>query len=488
MNIVIRLLLSTGSILFFLIGILFQEPKILLVATLLIFAHNIVYSLKKFYERIVFFCFNVTFFIFLIGRMVVTEFFGYKIDYAGLFGLAFEEKEIIMVVISCLYLSLLAIFIGYTLIQRMNLSFLKPKKELSSSYLKSVRLFSLLFFYFCLVFRLIYDYQMRQAAMSEGYFESFSTFRSTLPFIFESFSNMYDVAFFGYLATNPTKRKSFFPILLYIGEGLFSALAGRRSILMLNILIVFIYYCIRSIPREEKQEKKWFGKFEWTMGVVVFPFIMEFLTLIGNLRVNFSGKTQKLSFVDSILEFFYSQGVSANLIGYTKIYENQIPKGRLFTFGPIMEFIDNKIIRPLKGLPEYFGQTAERAINGHLFSQTLTYIIMPLAYLKGYGYGSSFVAELYNDFSFTGVFIGSIVYGALLYIFFYMLRNSHYILIIFTLMMTRAVLFAPRGAYLSFIVSSFSMPKIVGVIIIVVGSYLFYSLSGQRKFVLKKTY
>lgn len=61
--------------------------------------------------------------------MVVTEFFGYKIDYAGLFGLAFEEKEIIMVVISCLYLSLLAIFIGYTLIQRMNLSFLKPKKN-----------------------------------------------------------------------------------------------------------------------------------------------------------------------------------------------------------------------------------------------------------------------------------------------------------------------------------------------------------------------
>ncbi|MED3086994.1 O-antigen polysaccharide polymerase Wzy family protein [Bacillus toyonensis] len=483
MNILIRYVLLIGALLFFVMGLIFQEPKVLLIATLIIFLHNVVYALEKFYERSIFLCFNLTFFTFLIGRMVVTEIFGYNVNLLGIFGLAFEDESIVNITLICLFLSLFAIFIGYTVIQKADLSFLKKKKELSIGYLYSFRLFSLLFFYFCMIFRLIYVYEMKQTAATEGYYESFMTFTSSLPAILVTIGNMYDVAFFAYLATNPSKRKSFFPVLLYLGEGLFAALAGRRSIFILNLLIVFIYYCLRSVRKtgqQHEQEKKWLGKFEWTLGGIAVPILLAFMTFIGNLRADFSAGGKSKNVGNSILEFFYSQGISANLIGYTKLYENQIPKDKYFTFGPLMEFINNKIIRPLNGLPEYFGQTADRAINGNLFAHTLTYIIMPSAYLLGYGYGSSFVAEMYNDFSFLGVFIGSIIYGIILYLFYYMLQNSNFIVVIFTLMMTRSILFAPRGAALSFIVSSFSMPKVFAVVFIIIGSILLHSIVGKR--------
>lgn len=484
MNILLRYILLTGSALIFLIGLIFQDEKVLLVSLLGILAHNILYSFKGFYEKIIFLSFNITFFIFLIGRMLVTAFFGYKSNLLGTFGLAFSEKNVVTSLLSCIYLSLLALYIGYELIQKVNLSFLNQKKNLSLDRIKSIRLFSLVFFYISVSFRFIYDYQMRQTAASEGYYQSFFTFRSSLPSFAETLSSMYDVAFFGYLSTNPNKRKSLFPILLYIGEGLMAALAGRRSIFMLNIIIVFIYFCIRSLPKSNniiKKEKKWLGKKEWIFGLVSMPVLLAFMTFIGNIRNNFSGAVQKTSFLSSIYEFFYTQGISANLIGYTKIYANQIPKDRFYSIGPIMEFIDNRVIRPLKGIPPYDGQTVDRALNGHLFAHTISYVIMPNLYLMGIGYGSSFVAELYNDFSMLGVFLGSIVYGAILYLFYCILRNSNYILVIFTLMMTRSIMFAPRGAFLSFIVSSFSMSKIAGVLIIIIGSKVLYSLTVEKK-------
>ncbi|MBT2615338.1 MULTISPECIES: O-antigen polysaccharide polymerase Wzy family protein [unclassified Bacillus (in: firmicutes)] len=494
MFILTRCVLLIGSLLFFLIGVGFQNPKVLLIATLIIFSHNIIYSLNKFFEKIIFFCFNVTFFIFLIGRMIVTEFFGYKSNLLGVFGLAFSDLEIVNVVIICLYLSLLAIYIGYVLIQKIDLSFLKQKKELNPGYVNALRLFSLMFFFFSMVFRLIYVYQMQQAAVTEGYFESFANFRSSLPGVLETISRMYDVAFFAYLATMPSKKRSFFPVMLYIVEGFLSALAGRRSIFMLNLLIVFIYYCVRSITTKKKdptnqvikKERKWFGKFEWILGIVALPVLLTFMTVIGKLRSSNWQSTEKISFLDSIYEFFYTQGISVNLIGYTQLYGNSLPEGKWYTFGPLFEFVDNRIIRPIAGMPELFGQTVERAIDGYLYAHALSYVIMPDLYLKGVGYGSSYLAELFKDFSFTGVFVGSIVYGALIYVLFYMLKNSNYILIIFTLMMIRSLLFAPRGAYLSFIVSSFSMPKILAVIFIIIGAKLLYSLIGNRKMKFKR--
>jgi hypothetical protein len=207
MHKITRYIFLSGSLLFFLIGLSFENPRVLLISTLIIFSHNIIYSFKNFYDKAIFFSFNVTFFIFLLGRMVVNEFFGYKSGLLGIFGLAFNDVRLVNLTIICLFLSLWAIFMGYTLIQKVNLSFLKKKKELNPGFVYSLRAFSLLFFYFCMIFRLYYVYEMQQTAMTEGYYESFMTFASSMPSLLVTISNMYDVAFLAYLATNPTKKK-----------------------------------------------------------------------------------------------------------------------------------------------------------------------------------------------------------------------------------------------------------------------------------------
>lgn len=485
---IVRNLLLVSSLLFFLIGLALENPKTALIAILMVFVNNIMYSVKKLYERVIFFSFNVTFFVFLIGRMVMHAFFGYSnMSYGfslGIFGLAFYEEQFIFVILTCIYISLVAIYIGYLLIQKVDLSFLRSKKELDGSFLYSLRTFSLVFFYFCLIFRYYNVYEMTQVASVEGYYESYATFTSSLPGILVLFSSMFDVAFFAYLATNPSKKRSIIPILLYLGEGLFATFSGRRSLFMLNLLIVFVYFCIRNVRSSETREKKWLGKFEWTLGMAAVPSLIVFMNIIGRIRGN-SSVDSPTGFLESIKSFFHSQGISANVIGYTRLYEDVLPKGKLYTFGPLMEFIDNKIIRPLKGMPELWGQTQERALEGYLFTHTISFFIMPTLYLSGVGYGSSFIAELFHDFSYFGVFLGSLVYGSLLFVLFYVLRYSNYILIIFALLMTRAILFAPRAAALSFIVSAFTMSKIVAVIIILFGAKLLHSVRGNRRIVWK---
>lgn len=481
MNILTRKFILMTSMLCFLVGVIFQENNIMLIAVLFIFSHNILYSVWDFYKRIVFFSFNITFFIFLLGRIVVTTLFNYKTINSGILGLAFKEEKVTIIITACIYLALLGIYAGYTQIQKFDLSFLKVKKELSGNYLASLRIFSLIFFYLCTILRYFNIYEMRNIAELEGYYESFSTFTSSLPPVLSEVSGMFDVAFFVYLSTFPLKRKSYFPILLYLGEGLFSALAGRRSVLILNLLIIFIYYCVRNVRSLEKSESKWLSKFEWIIGLVVFPILIVFMSIIGNKRSNRS-TISSTGFFDSILDFFHSQGISANVIGYTEMYKDSIPKDKLYTFGPLFEFVDNNLIRPINGLPQLWGQTKERALEGHLFTHTISFLIMPVLYLKGVGYGSSYIAELYNDFSFIGVFLGSIVYGIILYVLYYILNNSNFILVTFSLIMIRSILFAPRAAVLSFIVSALSLTNIIALLIILIGSKFLHIIVKNKSF------
>ncbi|WP_033827563.1 O-antigen polysaccharide polymerase Wzy family protein [Bacillus andreraoultii] len=482
MNVILRLTSLIGAITLFLIGLLFENIYVMLASVLLILMHNILYSLKEFYKRIIFFSFNITFFVFLIGRMLVVSLFNYKSQHLGLLGLAFHEKDKVLVILACQFISLLSLFIGYITIQRLDLKFLKGKKEYSANFINNFRIISLLLFFFCMIFRIYYLIEMQQVASTEGYYDTFSTFTSSLPSVLVLFSEMYDVALFSYLATNPSKKRSIIPIGLYIFEGLMAAIAGRRSVLMLNLLIILIYFCIRSIndsSSKENKVEKWFGKKEFVFVSILFPILMVFMTIIEVRRSRYS-RTDPSNYFEAILNFFYSQGISANLIGYGQMYKESLPKAGFYTFGPIFEFIDSKVIRPLKGLPELFGQTVQRALEGHLFSHAISYLIMPTLYLSGVGYGSSFIAELFVDFSYLGVFIGSMIYGSILFILMYILRNSNLILITFALLMTRQILFAPRGAALAFLVSAFSTSKILAVGIIIFGTILLGAIKRKK--------
>lgn len=479
-SIILRGVFISLSILLFVIGMGFKSIQLQTIAVMLLLINNIQYTFKSFTKDVLFFSFNITFFIFLIGRIFVSAVFHYKENLRGIYGLDFYEYSYINITLICLFISLISLFTGYIISKKVNLtSKLYEKKEKNDLFIHYLRKFSILFFYICIIFRLLLVNEMKNASVNEGYFETFTTFQSSLPSIVQVFANMYDVALFAFLSTKPSKKNSIVPILLYLLEGLIAAIGGRRSNLMLNILIIFIYYLTRNEVAKDYKEK-WFKKLEIFMCITILPVLVSVMTIIGNIRADYSKNSTSNGIINNIMEFFYSQGVSANLIGYTEVYRNLLPKGKVYTLGPLMEFINNSIMRRLNGLSELTGQSVERATSGFLYSQALPYLIMPIAYLNGHGYGSSFVAENFVDLSYSGVLIGSLLYGMLLGILTKLLKSDRFIVLTFTLIMARAILFSPRAAYLSFIVSAFTPSKIVGIIIIYIGAKLFQSFDNRK--------
>lgn len=473
---VIHFILEIISIMFFAIGLLSSNIIILLISVVLLVIANALYSFKNIQKNILFLCFNATFFIFLVGRMAVSTFFGYKEELRGLNGMNFTEPRIIIIIIVSLYLSLFSIKIGYILFKKINLDFINRKNI--SNYKRSALEKSAMILFFCsIIFRLYIVFEMRQATVSEGYFETFSQFKSSLPGILQTFADMYDMFYFSFLATLPSKKKTLLPTFLYLLEGVIAASSGRRSVLMLNVLIVAIYYVVRN--NKEKNDI-WFGKKELMGSFFAIPGLMVLMTYIGKIRASFSGSfSSSQGLKNSIFEFFYSQGVSANIIGYTEIYSKDIPNIS-YTFGPVYEFISESIIKPIRGIQPFFGQTADRAMNGHLLSQTLPYFIDSRAYLAGYGWGSSLVAENYADGGYVGVIVGGLIYGIILILLARIINDGNFLLMTFGLAMGRIILFAPRGAYLSFIVSSMSPRKIAAVLLVWL-LYLFINELSRKK-------
>lgn len=459
------LILDILSLCLFFVGFLANNATILLLSLIFLTISNATYSFKDIQKNILFFCFNGTFFIFLIGRMVVTTFFGYKEDLRGLNGLNFNENNLIIITLVALFLSLASIRIGYVIFKRINLDFIK-RRVIPKNKRNALEFSALVLFFLAIIFRLYIVLEMRQATVSEGYFETFSQFKSSLPKVIQSFADMYDMFFFAFLATLPSKKKTLIPTFLYLLEGTIAASSGRRSVLMLNVLIVAIYYVVRN---NKKENNIWFGIKETAGSILALPILMGLMTFIGRMRAA-PGSQRTGSMFDSIYEFFYSQGVSANLIGYTEMYKEQIPN-RFYTLGPVYEFISESIIKPIKGIPSFFGQTAERALNGHLLSQTLPYFIDSRAYLAGFGWGSSIVAENYADAGYFGVVVGGLIYGLVLLVLARIISDGSFLLMTFGLAMSRIILFAPRGAYLSFMVSSMSPRKIIAVILVLAFSW-----------------
>ncbi|MDN6656798.1 MAG: O-antigen polysaccharide polymerase Wzy, partial [Staphylococcus simulans] len=95
------------------IGIIFSNITLLFSALLLFFLNNLIYGLEAFNQRVIFFMFNVTFFVFLMGRMVVSKLFHYHEKDFKLLGTYFTDQATIFNILILLSLSLFCLFLGF---------------------------------------------------------------------------------------------------------------------------------------------------------------------------------------------------------------------------------------------------------------------------------------------------------------------------------------------------------------------------------------
>ncbi|PHG53211.1 O-antigen polysaccharide polymerase Wzy family protein [Bacillus wiedmannii] len=471
---IIRYIILFFAVSMFGIGALFSNLNILLIAICGVLIHNLLYSCEKFSERIIFFAFNSTFFTFLVARLVVKPLFGYYDKYNNnYYGLDFDDEKIIWSIFISLFFSLLFLFFGYALVKNNSRAYKgKMSRFFAGNNIKNVALVSKLLFYITYIFNVLVLWDKAKFTNNVGYTELYASYTSSFPVWVIKLAEMCPTALFIYLGTLPTKKKSLIPLVLYVLSGCLSLAVGQRNNFVLNILIVLVYLCLRNYT--DKKEK-WFGKKEIVACICAFPIMILLLNAVSYLRMD---NSVDHSFLDGISEFFYAQGVSVNLIGYAQTLASQLPEGKIYTIGRIIDFINNNTItQSLIDVPKYAPQSLGSALYGNNFADSVSYVLSPNRYLNGWGYGSSYVAELYKDFSYVGIIIGNFILGIILGLMNKLFRTG-ILGAWMCLSMTRLLLYAPRDTFTSFIVSTFSLINILTVFLILFGTII---LSGKKQ-------
>lgn len=289
------------------------------------------------------------------------------------------------------------------------------------------------------------------------------------------------VGFAFLLASAPTWR------LFLIGAAIIVAchgvdlIMGRRADFVLTVLLVAFYAVFRAGRHVVRDGVPvwWPSRRALGMASVLAIPLITLLNAVGDSRnqVGVAGDREATS---PLLQFFFDQGVTANILGFIQAETLDIPEGRLYSFGPLVEFVQTRLI---PGFDDalYASQTAARAIEGHQFADLVSYQVMPTVYLQGSGYGSSAVAELFVDFGWAGIILGGVAIGLLLgvtaRVHCYSVPVSALILLVF-----RDLLYTPRAPFLHWLVGSLNVYNLAALLLVVCAWQVARGLARQRRF------
>lgn len=503
--------------LFVIPGIIMEVPDLILIGISIRFLRNLIYGFLRPARNIVWLLFHACFALFLLGRIYVVACFHFDGAYGGIYELSFQ-RDIVCFILSAMYFSLLFLMMGSLFWEtRILEKGLERRKDMEE---KALELREVLYAPYLRLLRRIswkeekkaykkkvrswlqigeeeeYRTVLRRMSFAvliptallryadiigkiyyvrqHGYYNLFLTGYKTLGGIWGLLADCFPVLLLLFLATRPGKRLFYGISVLYLGEGIIALFSGDRGNLMANLLILLTYVVLRE---REEGKGKWIGK----RGVILFfasiPVLILLLYVVGQFRF---GKTVNENPLRAAGQFLYNQGVSARVLGYAKIYRDRIPYFHGYSFGPIPEFIHYKLLGKFLGVSAPVGQTAERAMNGYLFSQTIAYLALGKDYLKGVGTGSCYIAELYADLGFAGILIGSFFYGFIWNGLTRLIMRTHPLFVFLGLAFTRGFFIAPRGGYLAFLTTGFSPRRLLPVLILLFVSFC-YCKKKQKK-------
>lgn len=448
----------------FLLGNLFSNLNLILISIILIFAMSVFFTVGNLYKRIIFLSFCITFFTFLIGRPII-KVLNLHYDYYNLTKYGFDNftEDTLFKVFNILFFGLVFTFIGYALSEYLFKN-KNPNSSLKtpSTFLLSVREISKYLFYFTFLFNLMVIFEKINYTSNNGYEELYSSYISTYPVWFVKISEMCQVALFLFLATKPQRKQTMLPLIMYLFLASVSLFVGQRNYFVLSLLIVFIYLALRQW---ENKEDSWL-KMKY---VIMLPFISILLIpLLNSISYFRNNEITKLE-TNPIFEFFYSQGVSINLLGHAQNYpENE----KYYSIGRLIDFLKNNYFtQALTNIEGYRAQTIDSIVYGNSFADDISYYLSPQRFLNGWGYGSSYLAEFYLDGGYIGVIIGSAIMGVILF-----LLTRLFFLNFFgawvSLTMTKLIIYAPRDTFTSFVVSTFNIINIFTLMMILITAYL----------------
>lgn len=422
------------------------------IGVLIIWGGNILFCLEDFQRRFFFFLFHISFFTFLLSRIVVSCLRGQ--DWWQEYDQAYENNCFALVAIA---FSLISLFIGALLVEyleRGKRNKIDRSNFCKREFQKNIQAVALIVFVISFVFLCIQEGEKLIFIWDKSYLEYYTGFHRQLPFWIYTIASFMKYSLCIYLATFPSKKRAFIPLMLYIISNVPAFIIGVRNPIVLSIIFVLAYYVLRNVI---DSKEKWIGRFEKISMSIGIPIGIIFLAAYAFIRSDQAVET--FNPFKLFEKFFYSQGVTLGVLtrGYGHRLNLPIRDFRNYTFGGIIDYIIHgklgEFLFGTEALPEGNCWTNGRISNN--LSHNLSYLIMKDEYLKGRGLGSSYILENYIDFGYIGIVIFSIILGCLLIWFMYGF-GKNYLINTIILVSLMQIFFIPRAeatGWLTFIVT-----------------------------------
>lgn len=447
----ILILMTSFACILFIIGYIFYDAKLMFGSVLFLYAISLFYSWNNINSSLIYFGFLCTFFVFLLGKYTVEIFFSK--NYESLF-----NKEIDRTIFTCLFLSLLFILIGFVCSRNKSSWILKNGNFIEYQRIyKSVFRVALILFYFTYSFKLLLTIEKVLYVSSNLYIALYTSFRSLFPWFVHKIAESHSFIFFVILATMPSRKQLKIPVMFFLVNSILNLLTGVRGAFAYDVVFILLYYGYRqSIATKLNNYEIWISTKMKIIMLLFAPISLIFLSLYASIRVGLDVKYS--GFFQELIGFFVQQGGSANVIGYTALYINNLPDTNTsYLFGPIINLYKyGWISRFLAGDIAPHGNSIENALTGNNLGATITYLVNPTYFLNGGGLGTQYIAEAYADFKYVGVIFFSLFLGNILKNINFIIYRKWYINAIIISIISM-VLQMPRSFAFSFFASIISV-------------------------------
>lgn len=412
-------------------------------------------------QRIVLLAFSVTFFVFLLGREFLEQFFRYGRE--NFSDGVYRHTSILLIV------SLVTILVSYAVFEMLFLHMPDRPIRKNTALDLSLRQISGHVFVFFLFFSCLYMGIAIWYIVRNGYFVYYTHFKTMVSrnYMLLAMSKceiFMLTALCAYLATMPPKREGQKRCICYFLYLLVTVMTGARSTFVLGILFLVIYFMYRHANDPHEQ---WLTRRKLYAGCAGMPVMLSVLSVIQWIRQGASGSGKK--FLDAFLSFFYDQGVSINVIKRAYEFGAYLRADRLYS----MFFAHTGIFSLIFSRAAGGGNSVAQS-QGSNMAHALSYVLMKDQYLSGRGLGTCYIAELYQDFGLTGVILGNIFVALVLCV----IRDFHKGALwtaVLKLLIIQKILWMPRGNFGEFISLLASPFTIAALAALAVVSYIHLS-------------
>ena len=394
------------------IGCILKNFNWILFCDVFLLAQNIFYALEKIKSRILFLAFQAMMYLFLLSRPTIGFMRGSNWQYEGTGQMIFSLGSI---GISLFFMLMGAIF--WENYRERNKKVvvtrtIEEKTEYKERYIKIIRYLSLILY---VLGMMAYIYmQMDKAIFMHGkdYLAYYTEYKAEVNYFIYLLASYMQTALVIYLATLPPKTPTFWALSIFLLAEIPVLTFGKRSQIMLNAIFILMYYFIRDYIGDEK---KWIGKVERTLLIICIPICV---ILLGTMNYTRSGKAVEMSMFALVVDFFFKQGVSFNVLNIAYEAIPLLPKHTisLYSIGDFLDyFIHGTFAQKFFGTSDLgAGNNIVKATEGHNFAHAMSYVTRGQGYLDGNGWGSSYLLETYADFGWIGIILYSILLGVLL--------------------------------------------------------------------------